>query len=212
MSAEILLVPRAGFDMEEPWTTPPECMPVRLRSSLDGSAPRLATSVALYYDDDYLSVLFSASDDLLCASHLQHDAPLYEEDVVEIFLAPGNPSLYFEVEVNPLGTTFDARIESPDGVRNTMHVDRSWTCDGLVAAVRTVRESGGAMTIDTLVRIPFFALERATPGDGETWSGNFFRIDRNPVEGDEYSAWQATHRNPADFHVPAAFGVLRFGS
>jgi hypothetical protein len=211
MSAETVLVPRADFDMEEPWGIPKGCVPVRLRSAIDGAAPRLSTVVAVFYDDDYLSVLFSASDDFVCATYLAHDAPLYEEDVVEVFLAPESLTDYFEIEVNPHGTLFDARVASPDGDRGTMRVDRGWTCEGLFAAVRKVRESSGVITIDTIVRIPFFALERSTPGGGETWRANLFRIDRNPDAGDEYSAWQPTRRNPADFHVPAAFGTLRFG-
>src|SRR6185436_1133872 len=58
MSMETLAVARAAFDAEDPWSTPAECAPVRLRRSTDGTAPRLATSVALWYDDEFLSVLF----------------------------------------------------------------------------------------------------------------------------------------------------------
>lgn len=210
MSSEIVHVPRAEFDMEQPWKTAAGCTPLRLRSAIDGAAPRLPTSVTLYYDDDYLSILFSGADDAICATWLEHDAPLYEEDVVEVFLSPDSPTEYFEIEVNPLATLFDARVVSPDGERQTMRVDRGWTCEGLVAAVRVEKESSGVMTVETIVRIPFFALERSTPGEGETWRANLFRIDRSP-RGDEFSAWQPTLRRPADFHVPAAFGTLRFG-
>jgi hypothetical protein len=210
MMAETLRVPRAAFDIEDPWTVPAACTPVRLRRSTDGSTPRLSTSVAVWYDNDHLSVLFSTSDDLIHATYTGHDDPLYEEDVVEIFLAPELLVRYFELEVNPRGATFDALIESPDGERTTMRADRAWTCDGMWAAVRTVFESGGAMTIDTIVRIPFYALESYTPRAGQTWRANFFRIDRHPREGDEYSAWQPTLKDPADFHVPATFGTLLF--
>lgn len=212
MSHETLTVPRAAFDFEGMWNTPAGCAPVRLRRSTDAAAPRLATSVAVWYDDDYLSLLFSAADDHLVATLTAHDAPLWEEDVVEVFLTPANRTVYFEIEVSPRGTIFDARIESPDGVRATMRTDRAWTCEGVFAAVRIVTESSGAMTVDTLLRIPFYALERSTPGDGETWGANFFRIDRNPVAGDEFSAWQPTMKTPPDFHVSAAFGTLRFGA
>jgi hypothetical protein len=212
MAHEILVVPRAEFDMEEPWTTPRACMPVRLRRSSDASAPRLSTSVALFFDDDYLSVLFSAADDYIQATYLEHDAPLYEEDVFEMFLSPEGNTRYFEIEVSPRGTVFDARIDSPDGKRATMHVERDWTCEGLVVAVRNVTETDGVRSIDVLARVPFYALERSTPGDGEIWRANFFRIDRNPHYEDEFSAWQPTLKTPPDFHVPAAFGALRFGS
>jgi hypothetical protein len=211
MSTETLAVPRAAFDMEEPWSTPPECNPVRLRRSTDAGAPRLATSVAVWYDDDYLNVLFSAADDYVSATHMQHDAPLYEQDVVEVFVAPESIADYYEIEVSPRGTLFDARIHSPDGVRDTMEVDRGWNCEGLFAVVRQIVESDGITSIDTLIRIPFPALGRNTPVPGEEWRANFFRIDRHPQLEDEFSAWQPTMKVPADFHVAAAFGVLRFG-
>lgn len=208
---ETLVVPRAAFDMEEPWATPPACSPVRLRRATDAAAPRLSTSIAVWYDDKWLTVLFSASDDVIHATYDEHDQPLYEEDVVEIFVAPQTLERYYELEISPNGTIFDASVDSPDGTRATMHVDRAWDCVGLVAAVRRVTESGGSITVDTLVRIPFAALGRSTPRTGETWRINFFRVDRHSDLGDEYSAWQPTHRDPPDFHVPAAFGMLVFG-
>jgi hypothetical protein len=66
------------------------------------------------------------------------------------------------------------------------------------------------MSVDTVIRIPFAGLGRATPVAGETLRANLFRIDRHPEHGDEYSAWQPTRKDPADFHVAAAFGTLRF--
>jgi hypothetical protein len=209
MSYEALLVPPATFSIEDPWTTPAACQPVRLRSATDGHVPRLATSVAAWYDREHLSILFSGTDDHVVANYTAHDDPLYEEDVIEVFLAPQRLTEYFELEVSPNGTIFDARIESPDGNRTTMRADRGWTCEGLVAAVRRVVESDGAITFDVLVRLPFAALERGAPEAGEEWRVNFFRIDRHPG-GDEYSAWSPTMKDPADFHVPAAFGTLRF--
>jgi hypothetical protein len=209
--SETLVVPRAAFDIDDPWATPAECSPVRLRRATDASAPRLATSVAAWYDDRYLTVLWSAADDHIRATYHGHDDPLYEQDVVEVFLAPDGLARYFEIEVNPHGAVFDAAIASPHGTREGMAADVSWTCQGLFVALRTVFESSGTMSTDTVIRIPFSALERAAPGTGETWRGNFFRIDRHPELGDEFSAWQPTLKDPADFHVAAAFGVLRFG-
>ena len=94
MSQEILLIRRASFDMEEPWAMPAVCDPVRLRLTTDGSAPRLTTSVAAWFDDTALSVLFSTSDDHIHATFREHDSPLYEQDVVEIFLAPERLTRY----------------------------------------------------------------------------------------------------------------------
>lgn len=203
MSVDTLLVPRASFEVEEPWARPADCAAVPLRRATDGGTPRLATEVAAYYDDEALTVLFSFDDDAIVATHLEHDAPLWQEDVIEVFLAPLALTQYFEIEVNPLGTTFDARIDSPDGVRSTMTADLSWTAENLFAAIR---KDGNR--VDTVLRIPFASLP-AKAKKGDEWRANFFRVDRGK-SGDEYSAWQPSLKTPADFHVPAAFGRLRF--
>lgn len=201
MDDETIVVPGADFSIEEPWRIPAACRPVPLRRSTDGAQPRLQTRVAIYADAANLNVVFNGEDDGVVATHLEHDAPLYQEDVVEVFLAPRDIREYFEIEVNPLGTTFDARIESPDGVRTTMRADLPWTCKGLLTAVRRTPAS-----LDVLMRIPFASIG-GTPG--ARWRANFFRIDRSP-QGDEFSAWRPTLKNPADFHITAAFGRLHF--
>ena len=199
MPVPTLVIPRGEFSIEDPWAVPPQCRPASLLRATDGDAPRLPTNVASYHDDESLTVIFRAEDDEFIATIYEHDAPLWQEDVVEVFLAPGDARTYYELEVNPLGTTFDARIESPDGVRATMHTDLSWTCEGLFSAIR--RQGRLA---ETVLRIPLVTL------GGRPTRANFFRVDRSRAHGDEYSAWSPTMKDPADFHVVAAFGTLVF--
>lgn len=210
MWGDTLQVPRAEVDLEDPWAIPAACTPVALRRATDGTPPRLSTRLAVWYDETYLAVLFAASDDHLTASHRAHDAPVWEEDAFELFLAPEREGRYFEIDVNPLGTIFDAAVTSPLGIRASMHVDRSWACEGLLCAIRTMGSAAAPSILDVLVRVPFAALGRSTPRAGEEWTGNFFRIDRHPERGGEFSAWQPTMKTPPDFHVVAAFGRLAF--
>jgi hypothetical protein len=205
MPVPTLDICRGEFSIEEPWAIPRGCVPALLKRATDGGAPRLATIVTAYYDDDFLTVLFIAQDDGIVATYLGHDEPLWEEDVVEIFIAPEGLTPYFEIEVNPLGTTFDARIDSPDGVRATMKTELAWTCDGLFAALR--RDDGERM--QTVIRIPFAALKKKASA-GDEWRANFFRIDRSARHGDDFTAWQPARKTPPDFHVTGAFGALRF--
>ena len=125
MPLQTLVVRRATFSIEEPWAVPAGCEPIALLRSTDGAPPHLATDVFVYSDAEYLHVLFHAHDDGVVATHLRHDAPLYEEDVVETFLAPADLARYYEIEVNPLGTTFDARVDSPDGDRKSTRLNSS---------------------------------------------------------------------------------------
>jgi hypothetical protein len=204
MQAATLLVPRAEFSIEAPWELPDAVTPAPLRLATDGAEPHLVTSVAVWWDEYYLTALFTGDDDAVIASYFGHDDPLWQEDVVEIFVAPGDPTRYYEIEVNPLGTLFDAVIDSPDGVRSTMRADRSWTCDGLFAATRRTPHH-----FSTVIRVPFGPLG-VVPAPGDRWRGNFYRIDRHAARGDEFSAWQPPMKVPADFHVVAAFGEWMF--
>lgn len=200
-----LRVPSAPFLIEDPWALPKGCERVPFRRATDGARPRLPTTIAIFADEEYLNALFQSADDGVVATHLERDAPLYEEDVVEVFLAPAEATRYFEFEVNPLGTIFDARIESPNGTRAGMRTDRGWDCPSVFAAIRKTPASA-----DTIVRIPFACLDVPRPATGAQWRANFFRIDRSTAHGDEYSAWSPTLKNPPDFHVAAAFGRLLF--
>lgn len=200
--SEPLLVARAEFSVEDPWRIPAACTRLALRRATDGAPTRLSTTTAIYHDDVFLNVVFLGGDDGVVATLLSHDDPLWQEDVVEIFLAPAGATRYFEIEVNPIGTTFDAIIDSPDGHRATMRTDLAWTCEGLFAAVRTTPSS-----LDIVIRIPFASLGAAPGGE---WLANLYRIDRSEEHGDEFAAWQPTMMTPPDFHVPAAFGHLRF--
>lgn len=161
--------------------------------------------MAAHHDGEILTIVFRGDDDDVVATYMGHDEPLWQEDVVEVFLAPKGLTPYFEIEVNPLGTTFDARIDSPDGIRATMTTDLAWTCNGLFAALR--RDDRREFRI--VIRLAFESFG-ASPKSGDEWRANFFRIDRSLTHGDEFSAWQPTLKSPADFHVAAAFGALRF--
>jgi len=147
-----------------------------------------------------LLVRFDGRDRGVVATLTGRDDPLWKEDVFEVFLSPHDPpTAYFEFEVNPLGALFDARIESPEGRRETMRVDVSWNCPGLSARVRRREDRWSA-----LLTIPL------APMGGESataWRANFYRIDRG--ERDEYSAWNPTGADPPDFHVPERFGYLQ---
>lgn len=171
-----------------------------LVDAVTGKPTRLRTSLRVGWRDGILAVRFDGRDDGVVATHTRRDAPLWEEDVFEIFLSPEDPARdYFELEVNPLGTLFDARVASPDLCRATMRVETAWDCAGFEARV-----SRGPRRWSASVRVPLREL-CAGPVPAR-WRANFYRIDRGAV--DEFSAWSPTFADPADFHVPERFGVL----
>lgn len=129
---------------------------------------------------------------------------LWNYDVCEIFVAPdaNAPQHYFEFEVAPTGEWLDLEVNwKPDG-RIT-----NWEyASGMTAAGRTL-----AGEVCVAMCIPWAAFGRA-PAVGDVWRANLFRIvGRDTLEQERgYLAWQPTHTPEPNFHLPDAFGWLRF--
>lgn len=187
-----------------PWT---QLAPIPLAPSHGRAAPAgfQATTLRACHDGERLLLAFRCDDRELVATHRGRNAPIYEEDVVEAFLAPsGDARHYFELETSPRDAWFEARVENPDGRRATMRVDRDWVCAGFEHATHVDAAGWSAEWA-----IPFASLGAPMPVAGTRWRANFFRIDQ--ANGGEYSAWSPTFADPADFHRPDHFGVLLFG-
>lgn len=178
-----------------------EIAPVWLKETVTGEAPAQATWFKAAWNDDELRVLFHAEDTDAWATHTAHDAPLYEEEVVEIFLDPvGDLESYFEIEVNPLNAVCDLVLRRS---RSGWKKDFGWHCEGLQTAVQKT-----ATTWTTEISIPFASLGPDLPALEKSWRANFYRIDRPKGAPWELSAWSPTGR-PL-FHVQERFGFLEF--
>lgn len=203
------LVVRAGIpERAQMFERPSERFHTLLVDAVTGGPVHLQTRVSLAYDEERLQVWFEAEDREILATMTERDAPLWKEDVVEIFIAPQDLTHYFEFEINPLGALFDAAIVSPEGSRRSMESDVTWNVEDLWGGVQRSERADGVALVTYVLSIPFGGLARP-PKSGQRWRGNLFRIDRS-AEGVEYSAWSPTLSNPADFHVPAAFGEFIF--
>ena len=175
--------------------------PLPLLLNEDGSSPRQSTQLRVGWDAQALHILFVAEDAHPWATLREHDAPLYKEEVFEVFLDPEGDGLgYFELEVNPNNAILDGAMRR---VRSGYRKDFGWHCAGLETAVR-VFPGGWAAEL----RIPFESVTSGAPAPGQRWRANFTRIDRPPGEPRELSAWSPT--GLAQFHVPSRFGVLEF--
>jgi hypothetical protein len=183
---------------QPPW---PELEAQPLAETVTGAAPQQATTVRLGWSAEELRVLFHCIDSRAWATMTARDAPLYEEEVVEVFLDPMDDRLsYFEIEVNPLNTVLDLVLRRN---RSGYTKDFAWRCEGLRTAVTRDDTSWTAE-----LAIPFRSLVATAPSAGTRWGANFFRIDRPAGLPRELSAWSPTGRGT--FHVPERFGVIEF--
>ncbi|HXO19867.1 MAG TPA: carbohydrate-binding family 9-like protein, partial [Thermoanaerobaculia bacterium] len=191
-----------------PW---PEIAPLPSLVLADsGGAPTQPTRVRLAWHETALHVRFDCADRDAWSTFTRRDDPLYREEVVEVFLAPGaaDPALYYEIEVSPQGVLFDARVENPHSRRDTLRADTAWDCPGLRWGVGA---AGPAEDWWAALAIPWAAI--VPDGVPALWRANFYRIER-PRDGSapEFSAWSPTLASPPDFHRPSRFGRLSLAS
>lgn len=123
---------------------------------------------------------------------------LWDRDVAEAFLQPdpSQPHAYKEFEVSPNGFWID--LDIAPGVKPDLK-------SGLQHSV-VLNEA--AHTWAAELAIPIKAL---TPGfdPAGIWRVNFFRVE-GKEEPRGYYAWQPTRTPQPNFHVPSAFGRMRF--
>ena len=123
---------------------------------------------------------------------------LWDRDVAEVFLQTdrSQPRRYWEFEISPNGMWVDLEI-SPDGKRDP--------ASGMKSRV-AVNEADKIWTAELVVPM---AVLMAGFDPSQEWRVNFFRVE-GATEPRFYSAWRPTYAPQPNFHVPEAFGILRF--
>jgi hypothetical protein len=198
--------PVAEPDFENPvWET---CQPVMIEHYWSGDpapASRHA-EVKLCWSSEALHVRFvcAQQEPLIVAENPRIDRKtlgLWDRDVCEIFIAPDpeNPWRYFEFEAAPTGEWLDLGITLTPAGRET-----DWDyVSGFTTAARIEQER-----LFVGMRIPWSETV-PKPENGQVWRVNLFRCV-GPEAPERYLAWQPTHTPEPLFHVPEAFGSLRF--
>ncbi|HYO59712.1 carbohydrate-binding family 9-like protein [Archangium sp.] len=184
--------------------------PVVLRGSFDGRQPSLRTEARLAYDDQHLYAAFDVEDPDVWGTFRQRDEPIYEQEVVEIFLdANADGRTYNELQVSPHNVHFDAYFPA-----RRQGMDLSWD-SGMQTAVKVRgtldtpgdRDEGWRVEM----RIPLARLAKVPnlpPRKGERWRFNVYRLEhvgRQQVEGQSFSPLFV-----GDFHALPRFGWLVF--
>lgn len=126
---------------------------------------------------------------------------LWDRDVCEIFIAPNQAesNKYFEFEIAPTGEWIDLAICQLLEKRETDFDYNS----GMKSAAKI--ETGKVLMA---IKIPWKAFGK-TPKANDVWRGNLFRcVGSGETRG--YLAWQATKAEEPNFHIPEAFGELKF--
>jgi hypothetical protein len=190
---------------------------IQLTIATNGLPGRCRTTVKMLYNMRFLYLAFECEDDFVWGTLTNHDSAIFGEECVEAFISPsGKPRQYYEINVSPLNTVFDAFILNGRPANGDWSHFLSWkdfTCENLVTRVHVNGELKvrGAKGWSVEYAIPFTSIigsDNLSPKSGEVWRANFYRIDAPEPGKLEYYSWSATGVN--DFHLPWRFGILQF--
>jgi hypothetical protein len=209
--AELVIAPHASFSLpvddlrSSIWR---DAEPIRITHYWSGrEAPAQRHAEAqVCWSDEALHVRFvcNQQEPLIVNSKPVTDKKtigLWDRDVCEIFVAPDpmNPARYFEFEAAPTGEWVDLGILITPSGKET-----DWNFSSGMSAAASVQYN----LVRIGMRIPW-SRDIPKPKRGEEWRVNLFRCVGRELD-QRYLAWRPTETLQPNFHVPEAFGWLRF--
>ena len=173
------------------------------------------TVAKLLWDDTRLYAGYFCHDKHISASVTKRHGPVSRDDCVEIFLSPNPDKIrnYYGFEINVIGTMLNfIRADwrqgpfhwEPEGVeyRTSFH--------GLPQKSESPEDTHWILEL----AIPWKNFERDAanipPRDGDLWRLNLNRA--GGITNAQYSTWSPVNTPKPNFHVPEAFGWVRFVS
>jgi len=193
---------------------------VSLVGANDGKPMRFATTARMLYNDRYVYVGFTCRDDYIWGTMMKRDDPIYNEEVVEVFLSPtGFIRNYFEIEVSPLNTIADTYVlngKPRDSMSwENFHTFFEHNIDGLLTMTHVegeLNKPGAGKSWSVEIAIPISGLigpEMIAPKPGAKWRLNFYRVDIPKKDKYDFYAWSPIMQ-PNDLHRPWRFGYVVF--
>ncbi|MEK7253792.1 MAG: carbohydrate-binding family 9-like protein [Bacteroidota bacterium] len=183
--------------------------------STDGSPSDFLTHVKLMADDQYLHVKFECERDLFVAENYltQHNDPLYNQEVFEIFIAAGEsaPAHYLEFEINPNNAIWVGKISNPSLGEGSISAEMVGHDEsGILHSVKKGKDCWSGQ-----FSIPWVLISGQ---QRKHYRVNFYRIvsTKSQAEKDwvcgedcEFLCWNSTLSGAvAAFHKPRRFGHL----
>ncbi|HUU30013.1 MAG TPA: carbohydrate-binding family 9-like protein [archaeon] len=188
--------------------------PIKLVLKNNGE-PKQATTARIVWDDKYIYFAWDCEDSHIWSTMKKRDEPLYNEEVVEVFVDPdGDKYSYLELEVNPLNTLWDGFILNDNGKLTGILAWNSFEIKWAVHLEGTLndpsdRDKGWSVEL----ALPFsdiYTAPNSPPEAGDHWRVNLYRIDLPDGAGKpgEPSAWSPV--SGRSFHDPDRFGEVVF--
>ncbi len=180
-----------------------DCESAALSDTVSGGDVREPTTFRACWSPEYVYFEVRCMDHYAVSRFTERDEPLYEQDVVELFIECGEErdGPYVELEVSPNNVVFDAKVWN-DGNGGIRAIDAAWNMEGLLTEV----EEGDSARIYRMA-IPTSYMAKK-PAPGVAWRLNVYRIDEDEAGVREFQAWSPT--GAINFHLQSRFGELVF--
>jgi hypothetical protein len=172
--------------------------------------------VKMMYDKENIYLIFRVKDKNVRCITNKINGPVWQDSAVEFFFSPDTnlPLLYFNLETNCGGTPLlnynvIPRRESKRLTEEEIkQVEMAHSLPELIDP-----EIKDPVTWTLEYKIPLSLLEKYSkvtrPEKGVEWRANFYKIAENS-SNPHYITWSKIDKPKPDFHVPQAFGILKF--
>lgn len=147
-------------------------------------APFHRTAVRMLWDENYFYVAARLDEPHVWGTLTDRDAVIYHDNDFEVFIDPdGDNHLYYELEINALGTEWDLMLIRP--YRDGGPAINAWDIQGLRTAVHVEgtlndpSDEDEAWSVE--IAFPWAVLAQAAgrpspPAFGDIWRVNFSRV------------------------------------
>ncbi|NTW76636.1 MAG: hypothetical protein HGB33_02455 [Syntrophaceae bacterium] len=186
----------------------------------ESSSHRPQTRCKLLYDREIIYGIFHVIDQYVRCVHTEFQSEVYKDSCVEFFLQPKASSNYFNFEFNCGGALLASYVADPTRIDGKVSEFIPLTPEdnreikrysSLPATVES--EITRPITWFLGFSIPFAVLTRYTtiPPDvgSQIWRANFYKCG-NETSHPHWGSWSPVHE--LNFHLPADFGEIHFGS
>jgi hypothetical protein len=171
--------------------------------------PEVRFNIAFRSNEIFLK--FYVREEFVKAEMTLPSQAVWEDSCVEFFVSPANDGIYYNFEINPIGTCLLAAGKCrSDRIRADVSVIdkiRRKVSSGLVPFQE--RPGNNTWTITIAIPVEVFFLHAIKSIKGKVFRANFYKCgDR--LTKQHYLTWNPVGTERPDFHQPEFFGILKF--
>ncbi len=166
---------------------------------------------AIAYGDKEIYLKYYVREEYFKAEKTETNQMVCEDSCVEFFVSPENDGIYYNLELNGIGTillgTGTGRADSKRADPGVISKIRRKTSAG----EKPVKEKTGLFEWTITIAIPFGVFFHHKIGNlkGKTFRANFYKCG-DMLSIPHYVTWNPVGTENPDYHQPAYFGMLKF--